>query len=217
MEDEEYGVAAKLRDSINEALHDGKVAVEYANDKFYRAFAALDATAMDKVWGDGDHVQCTHPSTPTLTGARLVHDTQLSKVACRNAALFDKLCRGAAIDAADFKCALQWSCASSHIVHQQVVSRAAMARTWSRCAGRRSVMDSWRIILSQMESIDITVERVHTRVHNEVAFVTCEEHVDAGERVGIVAATNVFEKQDGQWRIVHHHGSHVPRQATVDI
>ena len=39
------------------------------------------------------------------------------------------------------------------------------------------------------------------------AMVTCVEYVDSGPTTGKIVATNVFQKEDGQWKIVHHHGS----------
>ena len=41
-------------------------------------------------------------------------------------------------------------------------------------------------------------------------FVTCTEIVDATDTMGRIVATNVFEKQGGKWKIVHHHGSPAP-------
>lgn len=42
------------------------------------------------------------------------------------------------------------------------------------------------------------------------AFVTCLEVVRAGGTTGRILATNVFERQDGTWKIVLHHGSIPP-------
>lgn len=44
------------------------------------------------------------------------------------------------------------------------------------------------------------------------AYVTCIEIVQAGGSKGRILATNVFEKQDGVWKIVHHHGSVPPME-----
>ncbi|KAK9799365.1 hypothetical protein WJX73_002505 [Symbiochloris irregularis] len=38
-----------------------------------------------------------------------------------------------------------------------------------------------------------------------------QKRQEQGDARGRVAATNIFEKQDGQWRLIHHHGSEVPR------
>lgn len=66
---EEYTEAARLRDQLAAALHDGTVAVTHANNMFYSAFATCDMAAMGRVWGDGDHVRCIHPTTQPITGA----------------------------------------------------------------------------------------------------------------------------------------------------
>ena len=42
------------------------------------------------------------------------------------------------------------------------------------------------------------------------AFVTCVELTEAGDSKGRIAATNVFERQGGAWKLVHHHGSPMP-------
>jgi ketosteroid isomerase-like protein len=76
------------------------------------------------------------------------------------------------------------------------------------------VLDSWKLVLGGSKSIDIRVDRIHTCVRDSLAFVTCEEVVEAVESMGTVAATNVFELQDGVWKIVHHHGSPLRRNNT---
>jgi len=46
----------------------GRLEVEEANARFYRAFEALDLAEMEKVWAHGEHVKCVHPGWPLLTG-----------------------------------------------------------------------------------------------------------------------------------------------------
>lgn len=93
---------------------------------------------MDRVWGEGDHVQCIHPRLECI-------------------------------------------------------------------AGRTQVMESWRLILGAAQ-MTITLEDVRVHAGEDMAFVTCIEVVDAGDSRGRVAATNVFEKQNGQWKLIHHQG-----------
>lgn len=51
----------------------------------------------------------------------------------------------------------------------------------------------------------------HSRSSHAVqAFVTCQEVVRAGGTMGRILATNVFERQGGAWKIVHHQGSIPP-------
>jgi ketosteroid isomerase-like protein len=49
-------------------MTDPRAAVEEANQRFYRAFEALDLGEMDKVWAHGDDVKCVHPGWPLLSG-----------------------------------------------------------------------------------------------------------------------------------------------------
>jgi UvrB/uvrC motif/SnoaL-like domain len=83
VEAEDYSKAATLRDSIAAAKHDGNAAVEYANEKFYKAFATCDVDAMDRIWGEGDYVQCTHPMTPVLVGVYQLTGIRHSSVCLR--------------------------------------------------------------------------------------------------------------------------------------
>ena len=73
-------------------------------------------------------------------------------------------------------------------------------------AGRSSVLASWKIILSSGR-MKITTEDVRIFATESEGFVTCVEVMDAGDSRGRIVATNVFEKQGGKWKIVHHHGS----------
>jgi ketosteroid isomerase-like protein len=47
----------------------------------------------------------------------------------------------------------------------------------------------------------------------DLAWVTCTENIlsETDGRVGVtsILATNLFERADGGWRMVHHHASHV--------
>jgi ketosteroid isomerase-like protein len=46
--------------------------VARANENFYRAFEALDLSAMEKVWAKGSYVQCGHPGWQILRGRAAV-------------------------------------------------------------------------------------------------------------------------------------------------
>jgi hypothetical protein len=38
-------------------------------------------------------------------------------------------------------------------------------------------------------------------------YVTCVEVMESGDSKGRILATNIFQKQGGKWKIVHHHAS----------
>ena len=77
--------------------------------------------------------------------------------------------------------------------------------------GRRLVMRSWASILGGRGAIDIACGEPSARLYGEVAIVLCYEAI-AGQTL---AATNVFGREDGDWRMVHHQAGPMPvRQGT---
>ncbi|MCA9604934.1 MAG: nuclear transport factor 2 family protein [Myxococcales bacterium] len=93
---------------------------------------------------------------------------------------------------------------------------AAMDRLWARRAaprcvhpgwdvlrGRAPVIQSWRGILGNPSAPSIEATDVDVSVIGDVAIVTCHEG-ERGQPTQIVA-TNVFVREDGAWRIAHHH------------
>ena len=71
---------------------------------------------------------------------------------------------------------------------------------WNVVAGRDAVMESWRAILSNPKSPQITCRQATAHVHGDVAYVVCFETIENSHLV----ATNVFVREDGAWRLVHH-------------
>ena len=95
----------------------------------------------------------------------------------------------------------------------------AMERLWAERAmvacvhpgrvplfGRVAVLEGWRLIMTGPERPRITCRNavVH-KLGDESAFVVCIE-VLAG---GPLAATNVFVREDGVWKLTQHHAGFV--------
>ncbi|MBH69605.1 MAG: DUF4440 domain-containing protein [Rhodospirillaceae bacterium] len=75
---------------------------------------------------------------------------------------------------------------------------------WLPIYGRDAVMKSWKNILTGPNSPDIFCHGAAAHFLSDTAyFVTCFENL-AG---GTMSATNIFLKEGGSWRIVHHHAS----------
>lgn len=73
---------------------------------------------------------------------------------------------------------------------------------WTILEGREAVMESWRHVLRDPDfRIMCHDERVH--LYGDVAIVWCEEELSGG----LLAATNVFIREDGSWRMIHHQSS----------
>jgi ketosteroid isomerase-like protein len=75
---------------------------------------------------------------------------------------------------------------------------------WPPLVGREPVMQSWRGILSS-GAPPIRAEAPRVQRLGDVAYVLCYEVVPGGRLV----ATNVFVREDGAWRMVHHHAGPV--------
>lgn len=88
----------------------------------------------------------------------------------------------------------------------------AMDRLWARSAavscihpgwealhGRVPVMESWRAIM-QAGSPQIRCRDPEVALYGDVATVICFEDVQGG----FLIATNVFVREGGSWRMVHH-------------
>ena len=74
---------------------------------------------------------------------------------------------------------------------------------WLPLSGRAAVMESWRNILANPEAPAVMCHDDEAFLYGEIALVLCEEELSGGH----LAATNVFIKEDGDWRLMHHHAS----------
>jgi len=75
---------------------------------------------------------------------------------------------------------------------------------WEPLVGRDTVMESWRAILAAPPDIECTDPDVF--VYGETGFVICRESANGNPLV----ATNVFVREDGDWRLVHHQAGPAP-------
>jgi ketosteroid isomerase-like protein len=76
---------------------------------------------------------------------------------------------------------------------------------WEALRGREEVMESWRAILSG-NAPAVRCTRASAHVLGGAAFVVCHERLPGGRLV----ATNVFVREDGAWRMVHHQAGPLP-------
>lgn len=82
--------------------------------------------------------------------------------------------------------------------------------------GRTQVIRSWQSILASDGAPRVSVEGSRAVMLGETAMVLCYERVtdpDTGTGA-VLAATNVFVRESGEWRLVHHHSSAIGRIVT---
>jgi ketosteroid isomerase-like protein len=72
---------------------------------------------------------------------------------------------------------------------------------WAPLLGRRAVLGSWRAILGNPGAPQISCNHARATIIGEVAYVVCYERIDASTSL---VATNVFVREDGVWKMVHH-------------
>ncbi|MBN33840.1 MAG: DUF4440 domain-containing protein [Rhodospirillaceae bacterium] len=69
---------------------------------------------------------------------------------------------------------------------------------WQALVDREAVMESWRAILAGPPAVRCVGARAF--VNGETAHVICYEGVGDG----MLVATNIFRKEEGGWRVIHH-------------
>jgi ketosteroid isomerase-like protein len=74
---------------------------------------------------------------------------------------------------------------------------------WTVVTGRAAVLKSWRDILANPEAPHVMCHDDRVFLYGDVATVLCEEELDTGHLV----ATNMFVREAGAWRMVHHQAS----------
>ena len=78
--------------------------------------------------------------------------------------------------------------------------------------GAINVANSWRRLFASGERLRFALGDLHAEVYGDVGVVHAIENIKVGmtnEIVGRAAATNLYRRIDGRWRLVLHHGSPV--------
>jgi ketosteroid isomerase-like protein len=74
---------------------------------------------------------------------------------------------------------------------------------WPALSDRQAVMESWQGILANPEAPRIVCYDEQVLLYGDTALVVCEEELASGTLV----ASNLFVREDGEWRIAHHQAS----------
>jgi ketosteroid isomerase-like protein len=76
-------------------------------------------------------------------------------------------------------------------------------------SGRAAVMRSWSTILAHPPELPLRCLAPRVELLGETAIVTCYE--GAAGHPAHLAATNVFVREQGSWKMVHHHASPIQK------
>ena len=84
---------------------------------------------------------------------------------------------------------------------------------WPLLTGWAAVCKSWERIFANTESIQFILTDVQIQVSGRLGWVTLTENIlsGVGENMSAtsVLATNLFERTEDGWRMIHHHASHI--------
>lgn len=91
---------------------------------------------------------------------------------------------------------------------------------WEFLVGWPAVRESWRAIFAGMSFARFEAEVIGVSVSGDVAWVSCVENmmmiVQGVTAHSQVAATNIFHRRGGRWRMVLHHGSPMAHSVTAE-
>jgi ketosteroid isomerase-like protein len=90
---------------------------------------------------------------------------------------------------------------------------------WHRLDGWEDVSRSWEAIFANSRAWKVHAEEEHEFLSGELGVVLCIEILQPVGGHGDPArmqATNVFRREEGRWRIVHHHASPIPEVGDDD-
>jgi SnoaL-like domain len=79
---------------------------------------------------------------------------------------------------------------------------------WTALSDRAAIMESWAGILSNPDAPRIACFDEQVLLYGDAALVLCEEELSGGT----LAASNLFVREDGFWRIAHHHAGQIVRR-----
>ncbi len=83
---------------------------------------------------------------------------------------------------------------------------------WDALFSRETVLESWRAILGASRTPTVRCSRARAFVFGDAAYVVCTESIGGADLV----ATNVFVREDGTWRLVHHQAGPVAHRIDED-
>jgi len=86
---------------------------------------------------------------------------------------------------------------------------------WEQIEGWEVIRQSWQIIFSNTEKLQVEAMEVNVRLVGDMAWVSCLESITSGddEDVTLARATNLFVRTEDGWRMVLHHASQIPAEA----
>ena len=85
---------------------------------------------------------------------------------------------------------------------------------WSPLNGFEPIMESWRGIFKNSGNMDIQVSDITVTASEDLAWVSCVEQIYTIASNGVLASkvfsSNLFQINEGSWKMIMHHASPMP-------
>jgi hypothetical protein len=92
---------------------------------------------------------------------------------------------------------------------------------WDLFSGWLAICESWITIFRNTDMIRFVITNTRVRIFDNIAVVVCLENIETSVRGQVVklgvVATNIFEHNENQWLLIHHHGSYVSNYIPPNI
>jgi len=92
---------------------------------------------------------------------------------------------------------------------------------WDMFTGWLAIRESWLRIFENTQAIKFVITNTKIRIVNDTAIVVCLENIENivdGQNIKFgVLATNIFERHNNKWLMIHHHGSTVSNYLPPNI
>lgn len=87
---------------------------------------------------------------------------------------------------------------------------------WPLLVGWKAIRQSWVNIFAGGQPLQIMPSQVVIHIEKDLAWVTCTENITAHDEgdwnYSVAQATNLFQRVNDEWKLIHHHASPMPPQ-----
>jgi hypothetical protein len=94
---------------------------------------------------------------------------------------------------------------------------------WDLLVGWLAIRESWVTIFQNTEMIKFNITNTKVRIfdNGDIGVVVCQENIEPSvngqqDKIGIIA-TNIFERHENRWLLIHHQGSSISNYMPPNI
>lgn len=82
---------------------------------------------------------------------------------------------------------------------------------WDLLQGWAAVRDSWEGIFNNTTYMEFQITYSAVHISKDLGYIICAENITSSyggpASENSILATNIFQRRNGLWKIIHHHGS----------